>query len=53
MVGRGSRSSFDWWYFQKDWSSFEFSFSELILYGVYNKIIIITTIFSLSRIKLF
>jgi hypothetical protein len=25
MVGKGSRSSFDWWYFQKDWSSFEFS----------------------------
>jgi hypothetical protein len=25
MVGMGSRSSFDWWYFQGDWSSFEFS----------------------------
>jgi hypothetical protein len=26
MVGVGSRSSFEWWYFQEDWSSFEFSF---------------------------
>jgi hypothetical protein len=26
MVGIGSRSSFEWWYFQEDWSSFEFSF---------------------------
>jgi hypothetical protein len=26
MVGMGSRSSFEWWYFQKDRSNFEFSF---------------------------
>jgi hypothetical protein len=26
MVRVGSRSSFEWWYFQEDWSSFEFSF---------------------------
>jgi hypothetical protein len=25
MVGMGSRSSFEWWYFQEDRSSFEFS----------------------------
>jgi hypothetical protein len=24
MVRVGSRSSFEWWYFQEDWSSFEF-----------------------------
>jgi hypothetical protein len=25
MFGMSSRSSFEWWYFHKDWSSFEFS----------------------------
>jgi hypothetical protein len=30
MVGMGSRSSFEWWYFQEDGSCFEFSFYVLV-----------------------
>jgi hypothetical protein len=30
----GSRSSFEWWYFQEDWSSFEFSFWKAILFFI-------------------
>jgi hypothetical protein len=33
MVGMGSRSSFEWWYFQEDRSSFEFSFCFWLLHS--------------------
>jgi hypothetical protein len=46
MVGVGSRSSFEWWYFQEDWSSFEFSFLDddfldMRYFGYYSTIYLI------------
>jgi hypothetical protein len=37
IVGMGLRSSFEWWYFQKDRSSFEFSLGYLYLPASYWK----------------